>query len=113
MVKAAVCCTLCSDKIKLRTSTSSRDFRDKKFTRSKLLVKIERHCDAEKTKKKCKVSIPDAKDTERKQTLIDKLVDCRQKVFKKNKTLKDNTLKDIEAKFEQKGKSTKADRKAL
>ena len=48
-----------------------------------------------------------------KQYLVNKLLDCRRKVFNKNKTLKEDTLKDIEARFEKKGKSTKADRKAL
>ena len=102
-----------NDEIKLRTSTSSRDFKDKKFTRAKLVVEIDRHRNAERKKKKNKVSIPDAKDTEAKQALINKLVDCRRKVFKKNKALKDEILSDIETRFQQKGKSTKADRKAL
>ena len=66
-----------------------------------------------KKTKKNKMSIPDAKDTEAKQALINKLVDCRQKVFKKNKALKDEILSDIETRFQQKGKLTKADRKAL
>ena len=59
------------------------------------------------------MSIPDAKITEKKNVLVNKLVDCRQRVFRKNKALKDEILKDIEARFEQRGKSTKADRKTL
>ena len=59
------------------------------------------------------MSIPDAKDIEVKQALINKLVECRQQVFNKNKTLKDNILKDTEKRFEQKGKLTKVDRKVL
>ena len=59
------------------------------------------------------MSIPEAKDTEAKQDLVNKLLDCRRQVFKKNKTLKEDTLKGIEARFEKKGKLTKADRKAL
>ena len=98
------------DEITLRTSTSSKDFKDKKFTRAKLVVEIDRHRDAERKKeKKNKVSIPEAKDTEAKQDLVNKLLDCRRQVFKKNKTLKEDTLKGIEARFEKKGKSTKAE----
>ena len=40
-------------------------------------------------------------------------MECHQKVFKKNKALKDEILSDIETRFQQKGKSTKADRKVL
>ena len=92
----------------------TRNFKDKNFTRTKLVVEIDRHRNAERKKeKKNKVSIPEAKDTEAKQDLVNKLLDCRRQVFKKNKTLKEDTLKGIEARFEKKGKSTKADRKAL
>ena len=101
------------DEITLRTSTNSRDFKDRKFTRALLVVEISRHRDAEKKETKSRVSIPDAKITDNKNALVKKLVDCRQKVFKKNKALKDEILKDIEAIFKQKGKSTKANRKTL
>ena len=59
------------------------------------------------------MSIPAAKTLEKKQALVNKLVECRQKVFKKNKSLKDEILSDIETKFQQKGRSTEAERKVL
>ena len=52
-------------------------------------------------------------DNEDFQALVDKLLECRRKVFKKNKALKDEILSDIETRFQQKGKLTKTDRKAL
>ena len=39
-------------------------------------------------------------DDEEFQALVNKLLECRRKVFKKNKALKDEILKDIEARFE-------------
>ena len=59
------------------------------------------------------MSIPAAKTSEKKQALVNKLVECRQKVFKKNRSLRDEILSDIKTKFQQKGRSTKAARKVL
>ena len=101
------------NEIKLRTSANSRDFKEKYFTKALIVDEIDRHRDAEKKKKRNRVSIPAAKTTEKKGDLVNKLVECRRQVFKKNKSLKDEILSDIETKFQQKGKSTKADRKAL
>ena len=100
------------NEIKLRTSTNIGDFKDKIFTKALLVVEIDRHRGAEKEKKN-RVSIPAATTSEKKQALVDKLVKCRQKIFKKNKALKDEILSDIKTKFQQKGRSTKAARKAL
>ena len=100
------------NEIKLRTSTNSGDFKDKIFTKALLVVEIDRHRDAEKEKKN-RVSIPAATTSEKKQALVDKLVKCRQKIFKKNRSLKDEILSDIKTKFQQKGRSAKAARKVL
>ena len=100
------------NEIKLRTSTNSGDFKDKIFTKALLVVEIDRHRDAEKEKKN-RVSIPAATTSEKKQALVDKLVECRRRVFKKNKSLKDEILSDIKTKFQQKGRSTEAARKVL
>ena len=100
------------NEIKLRTSTNSGDFKDKIFTKALLVVEIDRHRGAEKEKKN-RVSIPAATTSEKKQGLVDELVKCRQKIFKKNRSLKDEILSDIKTKFQQKGRSTEAARKVL
>ena len=100
------------NEIKLRTSTNSGDFKDKIFTKALLVVEIDRHRDAEKDKKN-RVSIPAATTSEKKQALVNKLVECCQKVFKKNRSLNDEILSDIETKFQQKGRSLKGERKVL
>ena len=41
------------------------------------------------------------------------MLETRKQIFKKNKVLKEKILSDIEATFQQKGKSTKEDRKEL
>ena len=105
----------CDSEITLKTSTTEGELDKTEYIRDMLLKEIKDMQDYEESREDedDKVTIPDVKSGVKKLKVVQHLVKWRNKVYTKHPTLKDEIIKDIRAKYANKGMSTKESRVEL